>query len=320
MNPTSAYSEQLVLRVNEIYHDFANPHYDDIHREQIGSEGERWRRLAARFLPASPFVLADIGTGLGLVPVSIGGLLKPEDRLIASDLSQGMLDAARRNIEREKFPWSVEYVKLTGTVPYRLPFESGSLDVVTMSSVLHHIKETGAFLGEIDRVLKPGGIFFIAHEPNALFRHRKLLWGSYRFLYALLNPTFALRSRPARALGIYSLTMKIYHRLRPGRGDTARAMMSTINDQLLREGLIRAPLGLDEIGEITDILDREGFDPLTLVPAYEVLHLESYNHIGQVSIDKAKNRLVSAYDRWLGKRYPTSGSTFFLVLHKPQSD
>ncbi len=96
-------------------------------------------------------------------------------------------------------------------------------------------------------------------------------------------------------------------------------MMNGINDTLLREGLIDKPLGLDEIGEITDILDREGFDPLTLVPEYEILHLESYNHIIQVSITQAGNPLIRAYDRWLARRYPTSGGTFFLVLRKKES-
>jgi hypothetical protein len=113
--------------------------------------------------------------------------------------------------------------------------------------------------------------------------------------------------------------MSIYYRLRPDRGASAQKMLDGMNAQLMSEGLIDRPLTQGEIGEITDILDREGFDPFALAPSYEVVHLESYNHIGQVSIDMAKNRVIGAYDRWLRGRYPTSGSTFFLILRKKSS-
>lgn len=319
VNPTSLYSEELVLRVNELFHDHATRVYTDIHEVMTGKGEERWRRLAARFLPPSPVVLADIGTGMGLVPLTIGPLLKEGDRVLLSDISQGMLDAAQENIERAGFPWSAEYLKLSGTVPLTLPFADRSVNVITMNSVLHHIKDTGRFIAEVDRILKPGGIFVVAHEPNVLFRRRKILWRGYKLIYPIINPKYALRSRPARALGIYKLVMAIYFRLRPDRGAAGRSMLEEMNAQLRREGLITQPLGLDEIGEITDIHDAEGFDPLGLVPGYEVVHLETYNHIGQVSIDNAQNRVISRYENWLRRRYPTEGCTFFLILRKPST-
>ena len=319
MNTPSLYSEELVLRVNELFHDLAIPKYGELHSSHIKSEGERWRRLAQRFLPAGPAVLADIGTGMGMVPVTIGPYLGSAYTVLASDISRAMLDAARANIENEGFPWKAEYVKLAGSMPFTLPYADGSIDVITMNSVLHHIKGTERFREEIDRVLKPGGLFFVGHEPNALFRERKILWYGYRLLYGLLNPKYALRSRPARALGLYRLSSAIFYRLQPERGAALRGIMSSMNEQLMREGLIRKPLMTDEIGEITDILDRDGFDPLALNPAYEVVHLESYNHIGQVSVEHGGNGLIRACDRWLRKRYPIAGGTFFLILRKPFS-
>lgn len=43
----------------------------------------------------------------------------------------------------------------------RLPFEDASFDVVTMLAVFEHIKKPrlSLLLGEVDRVLKPGGVF-----------------------------------------------------------------------------------------------------------------------------------------------------------------
>jgi ubiquinone/menaquinone biosynthesis C-methylase UbiE len=317
MTTTDQYSEQLVLRVNELFHDLSDGQYSDVHEEILGVEADRWRRAASRFLPEPPRVVADIGTGMGMVPIAIGRVLTRDDRVIAADISQRQLEAARRNIEKERFPWSVEYVKLEPKLPFTLPFADRSLDVVTMNSVLHHIKETGGFLREVDRVLRPGGVFIVGHEPNAAFTENRFRWYSYRMLYALLDPAFALRSRPARALGIYRLAMAVHARLRPGRAAVARNLVDVVNERVLAERLIDRPLTLDEVADITDILDSTGFHPRRLMPGYELLHLETYNHLAQLSITHAKGRIISAYDRWLGRRLPESGATFFVVLRKP---
>lgn len=317
MTTTDQYSEQLVLRVNELFHDLSDGQYSDVHEEILGVEAERWKRSAERYLPPSPRVIADIGTGMGMVPVAIGGVLSQRDHLIAADISQRQLEAARRNIEREGFGWSVEYVKLEPALPFTLPFADASLDAITMNSVLHHIKETGGFLREVDRVLKPGGVFFIGHEPNAAFTENRVRWYSYRMLYALLDPGFALRSRPARALGIYRLAMAVHARLRPQRAAVARNLVEQVNACVLSEKLIDRPLTLDEVADITDILDSTGFHPRRLMPGYELLHLETYNHLAQLSITHARGRIIRAYDEWLGRRLPESGATFFVVLRKP---
>ncbi|HWZ32809.1 MAG TPA: methyltransferase domain-containing protein [Bryobacteraceae bacterium] len=46
-----------------------------------------------------------------------------------------------------------------------LPFESGSFDVVTANMVIEHLEDPGTVLGEVRRVLRPGGLF-IFHTPN----------------------------------------------------------------------------------------------------------------------------------------------------------
>ena len=49
-----------------------------------------------------------------------------------------------------------------------LPVKSGSVDVVSAFSVVHHIYQSDFLFKEVFRVLKPGGIFFADNDPNKL--------------------------------------------------------------------------------------------------------------------------------------------------------
>ena len=54
--------------------------------------------------------------------------------------------------------------------PVRLPYADATFDAVVSVGVLEHVRETGGdearSLGEIARVLKPGGVFLCYHFPN----------------------------------------------------------------------------------------------------------------------------------------------------------
>lgn len=315
--PVDRYSERLVLRLNELLHDHADEFYGDLHLTHLGVEGDRWRRFAETFLPRSPFVLADIGTGMGMVPLAIRGMLTADDRVLAADISTGMLEAARRNIAAADFPCPVEYVKLDAATPLVLPFDDESIGVLTMNSVLHHIRNTEEFMQEIHRVLRPGGVVAIGHEPNAAFRENRFLWMTYQLIYALHSPRYALKSPLAIRTGIAWVARTIYYRLRPERGRAARQLLESLSARLMEEGLLDRPIRPEEIGTIADIRDDVGFHPRKLLPGYEVIQFETYNHVGQVSIDRADGTIISAYDSWLRRRLPESGMTFFASLRKP---
>jgi SAM-dependent methyltransferase len=61
-----------------------------------------------------------------------------------------------------------------------LPFDDRSVDVVLAGEILEHVVDTQAFLGEIHRVLRPGGAMVLS-TPNILWwKHRlALLAGRY---------------------------------------------------------------------------------------------------------------------------------------------
>ncbi len=119
--------------------------------------------FSARFCRVYPQMLAritkevagaehvlDAATGTGLVAVAIAPHV---GRVDAVDISDRMLGILRRKIERRT---------ITNITPhhqsiYELDFADGTFDVVTVGNLLHNIAEPDRALGEVRRVLQPGG-------------------------------------------------------------------------------------------------------------------------------------------------------------------
>lgn len=74
--------------------------------------------------------------------------------LILSDISQGMLDDAKINLKDHKH---IEYCCFDC---HHIPFEDHSFDKVIANHVLFYLHDIPKALQEIQRVLKPGGIFY----------------------------------------------------------------------------------------------------------------------------------------------------------------
>lgn len=320
-NPAENYSEAVVLRVNELFHDLTSEQYQrDVESEMLVTEGERWKNGWKRFVDPvrgeAGISVLDIGTGTGFVPLSIEEFLNDNDRLVCSDVSESILSLARQNLTQRRPSCSVEFVKLSTDAPFRLPFREGEFNVITMNSVLHHLKDTKGFLAEVDRILKPGGMLFIGHEPNRRFRKNLFLRMNFQLLRLLLLPREAIVMM-LRKTGLYGLALKLYYALKPGKKEKADEIADRISEVLLKEGLVRQPLRPEEIPAITDIRDSEGFDPEAILPAYRLLGLESYNYLLTVSLNKPDNPIVRRYGTFLSGRLPGQGGTFWGVYGKP---
>lgn len=313
----SNYSEELVQRLNELYHDLINEKYHFSHPEIFEQEKERWKRIAKQFLNfANPITIVDIGTGTGFVPLTITKFLKEGDIFICSDISGGILGVAKQNINRRGRRCQFKFVKIESHVPFQLPFETESMDIVTMNSVLHHIKDTNTFLSEVNRILKSNGLLFIAHEPNKYFYENKFLCYNYLFV----DPKFTIL-RIFKKLHIEKIIVKVYCFIRPEIKENVsghKKITNKINEVLLKENLIKKPLLPEEIGGITDV-KVEGFKPDLLMPYYKLLHFETYNHLGSVIVENYDNFIIRKYDNLLRRKYPKEGATFFIVLKKVQN-
>jgi SAM-dependent methyltransferase len=124
------------------------------------------RRAAAQFIrdhapEGSPLRILDAGCGTG-------GMLDlyrqwPDTEAVGADFSP---EALRFSRERG-------HKRLVGADLMRLPFRSGSFDVVSALDVIEHVPDDVVALEEIQRVLRPGGIL-VASVPAYQF-----LWGPH---------------------------------------------------------------------------------------------------------------------------------------------
>jgi ubiquinone/menaquinone biosynthesis C-methylase UbiE len=79
--------------------------------------------------------------------------------LKAIEISQGMIELAKRNAAEYNLSGRVNYI--LGDAQ-RLPFEDKIFDAVFSSGSLHEWAQPGQIFNEIYRVLKPGGRFYIS--------------------------------------------------------------------------------------------------------------------------------------------------------------
>lgn len=118
----------------------------------------------------------EVGCGGGGMARAIK-FYRPDLDVYGIDISEKAIQEARRNpggnAERPIAPLSGAGVKFQLGDAYHLPFDNATLDAVVMFDVLEHLDDPQRSLQEIQRVLKPGGIFsaFVPIEGNPFSLH-----------------------------------------------------------------------------------------------------------------------------------------------------
>jgi ubiquinone/menaquinone biosynthesis C-methylase UbiE len=312
------YTPELVLKVNEVFHDVEGSAYAGVHPEIFEGETARWDAIARdEIAPRSkPLRVLDVGCGTGFVAERIAPVLSADDTFVCADLSQAMLDACRKTFGNGRFACRFEFVKLDGR---SLDQADRSCDVVTMNSVLHHLPDPGATLREIDRVLKPGGCFIVAHEPNRRFYASRGMRTRATLVGMLASPK-QTAGAVLRRLGVMSLVHRIVRRGHHG------GVLAEVNRRLLDAKTIERPLTQDELTAIVDVQSptaggwhpERGIDIEALasqhLPNFNC-RLVTYDHLGS-GTDRAGGGLFAAYAKRIARKRPKDGATLLAVLTK----
>ena len=128
--------------------------YDELGAALSFWQDPRWRRAMVGAVAGSPNDrVLDVATGTGLVAEEL--VSRYRCRVVGLDQSAAMLGRAREKLERD--PALGGRVELLEGEAERLPFADAEFDHLTFTYLLRYVDDPAATLGELARVVKPGG-------------------------------------------------------------------------------------------------------------------------------------------------------------------
>ncbi len=149
--------------------DRASASYDDAAVLQARVRDELLDRL--RPMRLEPGIALDLGAGTGRGALELKRLYGSAT-VVALDIAPGMLREARRNSRAFR-----RFHRVCGDA-FRLPLEDGCVDLVFSNLMLQWCDELDLAIGEIRRVLKPGGFLtFSTLGPDTL-RELRAAWSA----------------------------------------------------------------------------------------------------------------------------------------------
>ncbi len=148
----------------------------------------------------------DVGAGDGLIAFGALDLVGEDGRVIFSDISQDLLDHARRLAEEMGVAERCKF--LLAPADDLSSLEDASVDIVTTRSVLIYVEDKRRAFEEFFRVLKPGGRISLFEPIN---RFNTVAWSAESGLYmgCDVNPVKDLAVR----------VQAIYERIQPRETD-----------------------------------------------------------------------------------------------------
>jgi ubiquinone/menaquinone biosynthesis C-methylase UbiE len=149
----------------------------------------------------------DVGCGTGSLTLTAKGYVGPSGTVIGIDASPEMIAEAQKKAQHGEAVFEVGLIE-------KIAYPTASFDVIISRLVIHHLPDAlkrRAF-AEVLRVLKPGGLFFIAdfkpptnpllaHIALALFGHRMMQASRIEAIPGLLKEAgfVELASSPLRS-------------------------------------------------------------------------------------------------------------------------
>lgn len=119
-------------------------------RSELHASGADLNRMLTLARPQGTERMLDIATGGGHVARAISPLVR---QVTASDLTPEILGHARDAFEK----WGLTNASIAVADAEALPFANASFEIITCRIAPHHFPNPNAFVGEVARVLTPGG-------------------------------------------------------------------------------------------------------------------------------------------------------------------
>ncbi|WP_372473123.1 bifunctional demethylmenaquinone methyltransferase/2-methoxy-6-polyprenyl-1,4-benzoquinol methylase UbiE [Capnocytophaga sp. ARDL2] len=137
--------------------DNISDNYDYLNRMMTFGTDIGWRKNVVKLVgEIQPKKVLDIATGTGDLAIMLAET--QAEKIVGLDLSEGMLAVGRKKVEELKLSHKIEMIQGDSE---NLPFENDTFDAITVAFGVRNFENLEKGLGEILRVLKPGGIFVI---------------------------------------------------------------------------------------------------------------------------------------------------------------
>ena len=134
------------------------PAYDFMNRAMTLGIDIWWRKLAVKRLRRlQPARILDVATGTGDFAIQLHQSLKPQ-HILGIDLSQGMLDEARRKVREKGLEKEITFNKDDCMA---LHLDDESVDAVTVAFGVRNFEHLQQGYHEMARVLRPGGMLCV---------------------------------------------------------------------------------------------------------------------------------------------------------------
>jgi ubiquinone/menaquinone biosynthesis C-methylase UbiE len=146
--------------------------YDRQHAFVTAKSDERGRAMVVQNTVREGDVVLDCGAGTGTTGILAAKRAGPRGRVTLFDLSEPMLDVAKRRVARSGLGGNVDF--RTGDMVH-LPFDDGTFDVVLSTYSLCPLYDPVQGALEMYRVTKPGGRLGTAHSTEPEGRLAKAL-------------------------------------------------------------------------------------------------------------------------------------------------
>ena len=162
-NPITPYQQTDASKKEQVTEMFDNiaPSYDLLNRLLSLGIDMQWRKIAVKKLQAySPKLVVDIATGTADFAV-VARKLNP-DKIIGIDISPEMLEVGRDKIRKKRLD---QLITLELGDSESLQLETDTVDAITVGFGVRNFENLKKGMGEILRVLRPGGAVAIL-EPS----------------------------------------------------------------------------------------------------------------------------------------------------------
>jgi demethylmenaquinone methyltransferase / 2-methoxy-6-polyprenyl-1,4-benzoquinol methylase len=146
-------SAQFAGQVNRMFDRVAG-RYDALNSVMTAGLHHRWRERAADRAELGPGDSAlDVCCGTGDLALELAGRVSPAGHVVGCDFSEPMLDLAREKTSQR----GVDGVRFEWADALSLPYDAGRFDAVTVGFGVRNLANLERGLGEMARVLRPGG-------------------------------------------------------------------------------------------------------------------------------------------------------------------